>query len=305
MKSEIKKFIKKIPILNNIGRKIIIWFENRENQKIIKSRKNANLRDYDYLSVLLTNKDKEMVASNPGLKKLHKQLNVYRQAQISSWNSFVYCKGYYYQGYLRIGINGIKPTEPRMENYSINNLFNPNGKALDIGSNSGFMVNYLSDYYNEIVGIEINPYLIKMGETVSKYLNHKNISFVNSDFITHNFDKKFDAVFSLSNHFTIDGNLNMSFESYINKIYNVMNDGGILFFESHNIDGDDKDLEEKFRVADKYFQILKYKMVKSFYPADIDKLFAVFIKKNLVTDLSQDFSFNLEYAKTQYSYVEC
>ncbi|MEZ5021701.1 MAG: methyltransferase domain-containing protein [Chitinophagales bacterium] len=89
--------------------------------------------------------------------------------------------------------------------------------VLILGSNSGFMANYLTDYYNEVVGIEINPFLIKMGETVAKYFDNKNISFVNADFITYNFDKKFDAVFSLSNHFTIDGNLNMNFEAYIKK----------------------------------------------------------------------------------------
>ena len=72
---------------------------------------------------------------------------------------------------------------------------------------------------------------------------------------------------------TIDGNLNIGFESYISKIFNTLNEEGILLFESHNINGDDKDMDVKFEIASKYFTLVKYKMVKAFFPQDIDKLF--------------------------------
>jgi len=48
-------------------------------------------------------------------------------------------------------------------------------------------------------------------------------------------------------------------------------DGG-AFFESHDIFGDDSDLEQKFQIASIFFILEKHKMVKALYGPNIDSL---------------------------------
>lgn len=293
MRTKIKNILLKIPLFNILVKQYIssrIKYKNR-------------FYNYDFLSSYLSKKDRESIKDSKELKLLHEKLDKHRTDQISSWNSFVYCNGYYYQGYLKIGINGIKPTEPRMKKYDISTYFNIEKNVLDIGSNSGFITSYLSDYYNKVTGIELNPYLIKMSEEVKTFIKKKNIDFIEGNFIEYEFKEKFDSVFSLSNHFTIDGNLNIGFEQYVYKIYNLTNTGAFLFFESHDINGDDKDLEEKFKIASKYFELIEYKMVKAEYPADLDKLFAIFSRKNEISEVTPS-DFSLENAKLHYEFVK-
>ena len=57
----------------------------------------------------------------------------------------------------------------------------------------------------------------------------------------------------MSNHFTIDSNLNINFESIIKKIFDALNTGGIMLFESHDINGDEKDMDTKFQIDSKVF----------------------------------------------------
>ncbi|WP_340153098.1 class I SAM-dependent methyltransferase [uncultured Marivirga sp.] len=286
--NRIRKELKKIKPLVALYRKL----------RNISGKKKQTYLDLKYK---LEEKDRKSVANDSSLKKLHEQLDELKVAQLQSWNSFVYCEGYYYQGYKRIGIHGIKPTEPRMENYDIANYLSKDKTVLDIGSNAGWLACYLAEYSKEVEGIELNPYLVKMGEATAKFLNISNVNFIEGDFTKFEFENKYDIVFSLSNHFTIDGNLNIGFESYISKIFNVLNNGGILFFESHNIYGDDKDLDLKFEIASKYFKLVKFKMVKAFFPQDIDKLFAVFEKLDKPGSPVKT-TFNLEKAQKQYHY---
>lgn len=257
-----RQFIKKIPFL-----KMGYYF-------LFKSKKNP----YRLIRKSLEKIDKQNTHSNPKLLELHNELNRLKKAQISKWNSFVYCDGYFYQGYNRIGISGIKPTEKRIKNYDIHSYLSKNKTVLDIGSNAGFLSCYLAEFSKEVDGIELNPYLIEMSETTKRFLHINNVHFIEGNFITYILEKTYDIVFSLSNHFTIDGNLNIGFETYILKVYHLTNKNGILFFESHDINGDDKDLDIKFQIASKYFKLIKYKMVKAFYPSDIDKLFAIFVR---------------------------
>tara|TARA_B110000459_G_scaffold200076_1_gene247892 strand:+ start:480 stop:1337 length:858 start_codon:yes stop_codon:yes gene_type:complete len=280
--------------------------ENLKKIKLIrlvysKLRRVFNKETYNDIRYRLEEEDRKNALKDETLEALHKKLQDLKFDQEKNWDSMVYCGGYYYQGYKRIGIHGIKPTEPRMKNYEIDAYLSKDKTVLDIGSNSGWIASYLSDYSKNVDGIELNPYLVKMGEVTIDFLNITNVKFIVADFIKYDFLRKYDVVFSLSNHFTIDGNLNIGFESYISKIFNTMNKEGILLFESHNIRGDDKDMDIKFEIASKYFTLLKYKMVKAFFPQDIDKLFAVFKKRDVVgKPIKTDFT--LEKAKHKYDY---
>ena len=256
---------------------------------------------YAEIVKVLEEKDRKNALDNKELIPLHKVLHQLKKAQLEKWDSFVYCDGYFYQGYRRIGISGIKPTEERVKKYEIEKYLSDTKTVLDIGSNCGFMACYLSEFVKEVDAIELNPYLIEMGKETAEFLDISNVNFVQGDFIQHDFTKRYDFVFSLSNHFTIDGNLNMDFESYIKKIFSTLNTGGVMFFESHDINGDDKDLDYKFQIASRYFTLVDYKMVTAFYPADIDKLFAIFRRLN-EPGQPQKIDFKLVEAKNKYHY---
>ena len=287
---KIRELLKQIPIL----RKVVILVNNNIS-KFMDNDSYYNIR------IRLEKLDKKNSNERKELKPLHKKLNSLRREQSTSWNSMIYCDGYFYQGYNRIGISGIKPTEHRIQSYEINKYLTKKQSVLDIGTNSGFLACYISDFVKDVDGIELNPYLNEMGKETSKFLKISNTDFIEGDFINHTFTKKYEIIFSLSNHFTIDGNLNIGFELYIQKIFNVMNNDGILFFESHDIKGDDNDLDLKFQIASKYFDLVEHKMVKAFYPADIDKLFAVFKKLDNPGEIQKN-KFNLNKAKMKYKY---
>lgn len=263
--------------------------------------KSENVKRYRKIRKQLEQKDKLYAQKNPEVAPLHNKLNELQQKQMEAWDSIVYCDGYFYQGFEKIGISGIKPTERRIKNYGIKKFFEANKTTLDIGSNAGFLACYLGEFFREVEGIELNPYLVKMGNTTRDFLDLNNVNFIKGNFLEYDFQKKYDVVFSLSNHHTIDGNLNVNFESYLQKIFKILEKGGILFFESHDIDGGDADLEEKFKIASRYFELVDHKMVRSFYDVDIDKLFAIFRRKNEESKM-ESLNFSLEEARKKYHY---
>lgn len=223
---------------------------------------------------------------NSRWKNIHKEIFGHLYRQHLNWSNS-YCHGYAYQGFEKIGISGIKPTEIRMQGYDVDDCISENMRILDIGSNCGFMSLYISEKCKHVDAIEYNPYLTLIGEKTSEYLNINNVSFIENDFYEHIPEDKYDAVFSLANHATIDEKLVMNFEEYISKIFYLLNDGGYLFFETHNVfgpgtggPGDDGDLDAKFDIVERYFDIVKMKMTKQFVTAhDIDKLFIVLKRK--------------------------
>ena len=233
-------------------------------------------------NVILPGRDLLSCVREPKLFGLHRRLGKAMAEQRRKWENS-YTGSYYYQGLRRIGIAGVKPTEDRIENYEILPLLNKEQRLLDVGSNAGFMCLYLANYVGSVEGVELNPYLNDVAREVQSYLQLDNANFVTTDFSEYSPEGQFDIVLSLSNHHTIDGNLDMGFENYIRKIFDLLVPGGYLFFESHNILGDDKtgdpgddsDLDEKFDIAERYFEVLRHRMVPCYRFTDIDKLFVV------------------------------
>ena len=68
---------------------------------------------------------------------------------------------------------------------------------------------------------------------VKDYLKLKNLSFVNGDFQTYKFDKKFDTILSLANHSTFDSGIKSS-ATYLSKCNNLLKDGGYFLIEGHH-----------------------------------------------------------------------
>lgn len=209
--------------------------------------------------------------SKERLEEFHKKLFGYIDEQNKNWNSFVYAKeNGFYQGLDEIEINGCRSTEKRFERYNIEKYLSNNKSALDIGCNCGFFTIFSSKYLKNIVGIEINPYLIKIANETKKFLKTKNSEFIDTSFEDFKTEEKYDIIFSLANDETIDGNTKFTFKEYISKIYELLNDQGLLIFETVAPDTFEPRLfKPKIKVLKQKFTILNDHMVKTEYPINV------------------------------------
>jgi hypothetical protein len=245
----------------------------------------------------------------PGWRGLHDTIARLLDYQRRFWPE-TYCGGYAYQGLERIGISGCKPSGQRLAQYDIHEYLADHPTILDVGSNCGFFAVELSRHASMVHGIELNPYLNQLTACAASFLGVTNLRQVQQDFTTFWTQDRFDVVFSLSNHHTIDGNLALSFEEYVAKLYYLIAENGVLMFESHNIfgpgqggPGDDGDLEQKFDIAERYFAIEKVKMVCAFVnEGDVDKLFVVLRRRPRVL-ARVDRTLRLDEVKSRYAYA--
>lgn len=220
-----------------------------------------------------------------GKLRIQRRLRGHLRDQAKGWPSEQqYTHGYFYQGLEELGITGGKPTGFRFRQYDVDTILQ-GADVLDIGSNCGFVAVYCAKRAGSVVAVELNPYLNRIAVDTARHFKLDNIEVVESDFSVYETVKKFDVVLSFSNHHTIDGNLNMGFEAYIDKIASFLKPNGYLLFESHNVFaagaggiGDDGDMEQKMAIINKRFEIERYKMVRCFLKhgvEDLDKLFIV------------------------------
>ncbi|KAF0285586.1 hypothetical protein BA899_01935 [Spiribacter sp. SSL99] len=158
-----------------------------------------------------------------------------------------------------------------------------------------------------VTGIELNPYLNKIAREAADHLSILNVAFCEEGFEEFDSDRKFDVILSLSNHHTIDGNLNLGFEKHMQRISNLLEVDGYMLFESHNVfgrgdggTGDDGDMDKKIRIMSNYFKIERYKMVRKFLRySDVDKLFIVARK----SPVAMPIKFDLAVARQDYSWT--
>jgi hypothetical protein len=104
--------------------------------------------------------------------------------------------------------------------------------------------------------------------------------------------------------------MTMPFIDYIAKIHALLRPGGTLLFESHNVfgpgtggPGDDGDLDAKFDIAERFFEVVRHKMTRSFVPGglDVDKLFVVLRRRDEI-DEGTVRTFDLATARRSFSY---
>ena len=218
------------------------------------------------------------------LKKLHDKLNGHLEEQSKNWKSFVYAKqNGFYQGFDEIKINGCRSTEKRFRRYKIEKFLSKQFSALDIGCNCGFFTIFASRYLDFMEGVEINPYLVEIANDTKNFLKIKNVNFYNSRFEDFEPNHNYDVIFSLANDETIDGNTKFTFEEYIQKIYNLLNENGFLIFETVSPDTYEPRLfQPKLKLLKKKFVVLEDKMVKSEYPKNVPERRFLILKKLLL-----------------------
>lgn len=193
------------------------------------------LRSLPYVNLIFWRKQFDLFRTLPDIKlfSLHLRIRKILVEQNKNWPQFVYSWGYFYQGYERIKITGIRSTEIRMKNYNFLDILDDKMKVLDIGANAGFFAIELSDKVELVDAIEWNHYQTQIGEEVCKYLGINNVHFYAMDFKNYESKYKYDIIMSLANHHTTDGGLRPKLRKYFQDIYNNLNQNGRLFFESH------------------------------------------------------------------------
>ncbi len=224
---------------------------------------------------------------DPKLEQLHKKLNKHVEEQFKNWKSFVYAqdKGFY-QGFDEIQIDGCRPTEKRFKRYNIEKYLLNDNSALDIGCNCGFLTIFTSRYLSHIDGVELNSYLVKIGNDTKDYLKINNVNFHTSSFEDYKTEKKYDIIFSLANDETIDGNTKFTFCEYLQKILDLLKEDGLLMFETVSPDTyEPKLFKPKLEFLKKHFIILEDKMVKSEYPINVPERRFLVLKKKQETML--------------------
>ena len=187
-----------------------------------KLSKSNELKDYRNL---LRKKDLR-------LNNLYYMINVIRLQQQKSYKSYDYGQGYFYQSIPDVEISGYRDTQLRIDKLGLKTI-TKNKSVLDIGSNAGAILFNLRNLIKSGLGVENNPYLIKISNLIQQHLNINNISFIESDFEDLNVFDKFDVVLSLANHKTFDGNTKQNLIQYFDKIRKHLKKDGKLVFESH------------------------------------------------------------------------
>lgn len=144
--------------------------------------------------------------------------------------------GKFYQSLPELGIDGMRPTETRMEKYEFSRFLNSKQDVLDLGCNCGFLDLSIADMVHSVTGVEYNNTLVRIAEEVKNYLNKQNASFINDDY--NNWSKKntnkYDVVFSFAVHHWFG----VTPYGYAKDLNNIIKPGGILYFESQDVKGD-------------------------------------------------------------------
>lgn len=195
---------------------------------LFKSKKKINENDHIY-------------KNKPRLLELHKSLNVIFHEYSKQIGSIE--RGIFYQGLKSISIRGQRPTEQRFKVYGIEKYLKKNYKVLDIGSNCGFFSLYVSKFVKYVDGIEMDHYLVEIGNKVKKYLKIKNCTFYISTFEQFITNKKYDFIMS----FAVHRRVNYSLEKYMGMLHKMMNKNRCLIIESQDIKGVDKNFSNEMK----------------------------------------------------------
>jgi len=199
------------------------------------------------------------------LLDLHKKISHELQKQMKEYPHFIYEQGFPYQALNILGIYGIRPTETRFSEYGLSELIGKGDRILDIGCNCGFMLVYTS-YRTGCSGdgIDINPYMINIGNHVAEFLGvSKKINLSAQRFQDFQPSGKYTVIFSFATHWTDDEQLRPDFYEYMHQLYTILSDNGLLIFESHTADIGNKTFYDQLELQKKYFSWSGSKMLNN------------------------------------------
>lgn len=252
-----------------------IWLQEKLKSIFITSslkRLSAKNRLKDYRRMLRSHDQR--------LWDMHARLEEIRLDMMQNYASYDYGNGYFYQSMDDLCISGYRDTDNRIEKLNLKQRVR--GKSvLDIGSNSGFILLSIADEILNGLGVEYNPYLVKISNRVKEYKGSDNIEFLPLPFEDYDpAGRTFDVVLSLANHSTYDGNTKQSLGNYFFKASELLNKGGVLVFESHPPQIEPKDkLRKTIEIIGSIFEIAEMPKIKMDGFLDRDRTYAICVKK--------------------------
>lgn len=150
-------------------------------------------------------------------------------------SSFKYFHDLPYQGLAIAGVLGDRMSDYRFDDYELRRWIKPGDAILDIGCNCGFIA-VLSAYRigAKAHGIDINPYMIEIGELVAKHLRVADlVTLTAGNLIDYKPSALFNVVLSFATHWTDDKNYRVGIVDHMERMASLLRTDGTLVFESH------------------------------------------------------------------------
>lgn len=198
-----------------------------------------------------------------GQMELHGKIDSILSRQKSEYGAHAYFYGYLYQALGILNIYGERPTEERFDDYQLRDVINKDDRILDMGCNAGFMA-IITCYRTgaHVDGLDINPYMIEVGEVVAQYLRLSSRVKLSAERIQDfKAELPYDVVFSFATHWTDDEQYRVSYREHFDRIADYLKPGGILVFESHSADLLNPDYLPAMKELEKIFEPLLCKRV--------------------------------------------
>ena len=259
MKPRYLKYYERYRALANLA---FLWDALWTRSKVAKLSLANRQRDYLKLS------------GNDDLLALHRAINEELLNAHHQWDSYDYGEGYFYQGFERIGVSGLRNTEGRVATMELRDLVAAK-TVLEIGCNTGFVALSVADVVRHVVGLDLNPYMIRIAELTAQYLNISNVEFHATGFETFEETRTFDSVLSFANHSTYDENTRFSLTEYFSKCRSLLKPGGLFLFESHPPQHEGEGLERVCAILGARFDIQQRRILEYGTFLDRDRTFIV------------------------------
>ncbi|MDT8303002.1 MAG: class I SAM-dependent methyltransferase [Sedimentisphaerales bacterium] len=146
-----------------------------------------------------------------------------------------------YQAYEALGISGKRPSALRFEIYGLQKYLWPEMRALEIGCNVGFFSLVVAPHVKTIEAFDIDNSYIEVANLTKNFLGVTNCHFINKSLNYFRAPMNYDLVISTAVH----GWSGMNFGEYVEMLEEMLNVGGILLFESHEVDAEADWLERR------------------------------------------------------------
>lgn len=168
---------------------------------------------------------------NTTRRRIEEVLSRYRNDDAS----FKYFHGSPYQGLGILGIFGDRVCDYRFDDYELGKFIKSGDKVLDIGCNCGFLT-ILASYRTgcEGHGIDINPYMIEIGQIAAEHLRLSGRVHLRATRIEdYQPTALFDVVMSFATHWTDDKNYRVTIRAHMERMAALLKPNGTLIFETH------------------------------------------------------------------------